>query len=68
MRFALVTLLPLRTPFLVSRPCYQMSRRSHSTSPEPRAAKRPRLERPLTADDYKDGVMLAPMVRSGACA
>jgi hypothetical protein len=48
----------------------RMSRRTHSTSPEPRAAKRPRLdvERALTPEDYKNGVMLAPMVRSGARA
>ncbi|KZT73377.1 FMN-linked oxidoreductase [Daedalea quercina L-15889] len=46
-----------------------MSRRSHSP-PDPsssRLAKRPRLDfEPLTPDDYKDGLMLAPMVRSGA--
>ena len=41
-----------------------MSRRSFSSSP-PRDAKRPRLEG-LTPDDYRNGVMLAPMVRSGA--
>ncbi|KAK7686542.1 hypothetical protein QCA50_010142 [Cerrena zonata] len=49
-----------------------MSRRSRSSSPaldstSPRLAKRPRLDfAPLTPQDYKDGVMLAPMVRSGA--
>ncbi|KAH9923165.1 uncharacterized protein BXZ73DRAFT_91478 [Epithele typhae] len=46
-----------------------MSRRSLSSSPDssPRISKKRRLEyAPLTADDYKDGVMLAPMVRSGA--
>ena len=42
-----------------------MSRRSHSASPGPRDAKRPRLDY-LTPDDYRNGVMLAPMVRSGA--
>ncbi|KAH9926510.1 uncharacterized protein B0H18DRAFT_954777 [Fomitopsis serialis] len=43
-----------------------MSRRSHSPS-SPRLAKRPRLDfEPLTPEDYKDGLMLAPMVRSGA--
>ncbi|KAI0296327.1 hypothetical protein B0F90DRAFT_1819999 [Multifurca ochricompacta] len=41
-----------------------MSRRSLSSSP-PRDIKRPRLI-PLTPDDYRNGVMLAPMVRSGA--
>lgn len=51
-----------------------MARHSRSPSPafaavSPRLAKRPRLDStPLTPDDYKDGVMLAPMVRSGACA
>ncbi|KAH9854386.1 FMN-linked oxidoreductase [Lenzites betulinus] len=46
-----------------------MSRRSQPPSPDssPRMAKKPRLEYPpLTAEDYKDGLMLAPMVRSGA--
>ncbi|KAI0325421.1 FMN-linked oxidoreductase [Cubamyces sp. BRFM 1775] len=46
-----------------------MSRRSQPPTPEssPRIAKKPRLEYPpLTADDYKNGLMLAPMVRSGA--
>jgi hypothetical protein len=47
----------------------KMSRRAHSTTPEPRPVKRPRGDaRALTSDDYKDGVMLAPMVRSGARA
>jgi len=41
-----------------------MSRRSLSSSPS-RYVKRPRLEG-LTPDDYKNGLMLAPMVRSGA--
>ncbi|KAH9973358.1 tRNA-dihydrouridine synthase 2 [Lactifluus volemus] len=41
-----------------------MSRRSPSSSP-PRDVKRPRLA-PLTPDDYRNGLMLAPMVRSGA--
>ena len=44
---------------------FAMSRRSHSASPGPRDAKRPRLDY-LTPDDYRNGVMLAPMVRSGA--
>ncbi|EMD30861.1 hypothetical protein CERSUDRAFT_163673 [Gelatoporia subvermispora B] len=45
-----------------------MSRRSRSPSPgSERLAKRPRLEySPLTPEDYKNGVVLAPMVRSGA--
>ncbi|KAL6307795.1 hypothetical protein BKA93DRAFT_727023 [Sparassis latifolia] len=46
-----------------------MSRRPSSSSPtsSPRLAKRPRLEyEPLTPDDYKNGIMLAPMVRSGS--
>jgi hypothetical protein len=55
--------------------CITMSRRSHSASPSPdsRPTKRARLDseegsaRGLTPDDYRDGVMLAPMVRSGAC-
>ena len=46
-----------------------MSRRERSSSapPSPREAKRPKLEAPLTSEDYKNGIMLAPMVRSGAC-
>ncbi|KAJ3489774.1 hypothetical protein NLI96_g1909 [Meripilus lineatus] len=44
-----------------------MARRSLSTDSSVRSAKRPRLDlNPLTPEDYKDGVMLAPMVRSGA--
>ncbi|KAA1478065.1 FMN-linked oxidoreductase [Dentipellis sp. KUC8613] len=44
-----------------------MSRRSLSASPDrdTREAKRPRLDA-LTPDDYRNGIMLAPMVRSGA--
>jgi hypothetical protein len=44
-----------------------MSRRSLSSpSPSPLPdIKRPRLDG-LTPDDYRNGVMLAPMVRSGA--
>ena len=41
-----------------------MSRRSLSPSP-PRDIKRPRIAG-LTPDDYRNGLMLAPMVRSGA--
>ncbi|EJF67476.1 FMN-linked oxidoreductase [Dichomitus squalens LYAD-421 SS1] len=46
-----------------------MSRRSHPSSPDssPRTAKRQKREHtPLSPDDYKGGLMLAPMVRSGA--
>ncbi|KAI0275475.1 hypothetical protein BC834DRAFT_947463 [Gloeopeniophorella convolvens] len=49
---------------IYSRRLAIMSRRSLSTSP-PRDIKRPRLAG-LTPDDYRNGVMLAPMVRSGA--
>ncbi|KAJ7665658.1 hypothetical protein B0H17DRAFT_288426 [Mycena rosella] len=42
-----------------------MSRRSHSRSPSPRAPKRTKIDH-LTSEDFKNGVMLAPMVRSGA--
>jgi hypothetical protein len=57
-----------RSAFSVSSP-FRMSRRARLTTPELRPAKRPRGDaRPLTADDDKDGVMLAPMVRSGARA
>ncbi|TFY73944.1 hypothetical protein EWM64_g10068 [Hericium alpestre] len=43
-----------------------MSRRSLSlTSDDSREAKRPRLD-VLTPDDYRNGLILAPMVRSGA--
>ncbi|KAI0053475.1 FMN-linked oxidoreductase [Auriscalpium vulgare] len=46
-----------------------MARRALSTSPDREKVpiKRPRLDTPaLTPDDYRNGVMLAPMVRSGA--
>ncbi|KAF8899236.1 hypothetical protein BD779DRAFT_1432038 [Infundibulicybe gibba] len=44
-----------------------MSRRSRSFSPAPRSPKRPRIDHsPLSSEDFKDGVVLAPMVRSGA--
>jgi len=42
-----------------------MSRRSHSTSPSPRPLKRAKMEH-LTSEDFKNGIFLAPMVRSGA--
>ncbi|KAF9469624.1 tRNA-dihydrouridine synthase 2 [Collybia nuda] len=42
-----------------------MSRRSHSSSPPPRSAKRTKIDH-LTSEDFKNGVFLAPMVRSGA--
>ncbi|EPQ60003.1 FMN-linked oxidoreductase, partial [Gloeophyllum trabeum ATCC 11539] len=48
-----------------ARPTIKMSRRSLSTSPPAREAKRPRLDH-LTSEDFKHGVVLAPMVRSGA--
>ena len=44
-----------------------MSGRSLSLSPPLRAAKRPKLDDDrLTLDDFKNGVFLAPMVRSGS--
>ncbi|CAA7268086.1 unnamed protein product [Cyclocybe aegerita] len=51
----------IATQFLASF----MSRRSHSTSPSPRPQKRAKLDH-LTQEDFKNGVFLAPMVRSGA--
>ncbi|TFK42019.1 tRNA-dihydrouridine synthase 2 [Crucibulum laeve] len=42
-----------------------MPRRSHSASPSPRSPKRAKLDH-LTKEDFKNGVFLAPMVRSGA--
>jgi tRNA-dihydrouridine synthase 2 len=51
-------------PLSFARRLVLMSRRSFSSSP-PRDIKRPRLAG-LTPDDYRNGVMLAPMVRSGA--
>ncbi|KAJ7084748.1 hypothetical protein C8R43DRAFT_1142579 [Mycena crocata] len=42
-----------------------MSRRSHSRSPSPRAPKRTKMNH-LTSEDFKNGIFLAPMVRSGA--
>ena len=44
----------------------RMSRRSASPLPEVREAKRRKLTSPLTPEDYKNGVVLAPMVRSSA--
>ncbi|KIY52699.1 FMN-linked oxidoreductase [Fistulina hepatica ATCC 64428] len=41
-----------------------MSRRAHSASPA-RPVKRAKLDH-LTSEDFKDGIFLAPMVRSGA--
>ncbi|KZV66563.1 FMN-linked oxidoreductase [Peniophora sp. CONT] len=43
-----------------------MSRRSASPLPEAREAKRRKIAMPLTPEDYKNGVVLAPMVRSSA--
>jgi hypothetical protein len=47
---------------------FEMTRRPHcsaSPSESPRLSKRPKLEH-LTSQDFKGGVFLAPMVRSGA--
>lgn len=55
------TLKSIRSPLRMSR-----RERSSSTSSFPRESKRPRLEAPLTSEDYKNGIVLAPMVRSGA--
>ena len=52
------------TTLLFPRRLVLMSRRSPSSSPS-RDIKRPRLEG-LTPGDYRNGLMLAPMVRSGA--
>lgn len=62
-------LRPSQSFFKSTRSPLKMSRRarSSSTPPSPREAKRPRFEAPLTSEDYKNGIMLAPMVRSGAC-
>jgi hypothetical protein len=43
----------------------KMSRRTHSPELSPRAQKKQKLNH-LTSEDYKNGVFLAPMVRSGA--
>ena len=43
-----------------------MLRRRVSSSPSSRAYKRAKLDH-LTKEDFKNGVFLAPMVRSGAC-
>lgn len=52
---------------LVNPLVHTMSRRSLSASPPLRAPKRPKLDDDrLTLDDFKNGVFLAPMVRSGA--
>ncbi|KAJ4470919.1 hypothetical protein J3R30DRAFT_3531844 [Lentinula aciculospora] len=42
-----------------------MSRRVHSESPPPRSIKRAKMDH-LTLESFKNGVVLAPMVRSGA--
>jgi hypothetical protein len=53
------------SPFPFASAC----RDAHPTTPEPRPSKRARGDAcPLAADDYKNGVMLAPIVRSGARA
>jgi len=44
----------------------KMSRRSHSPDTFSRPIKRQKTDH-LTPEDYKNGVFLAPMVRSGAC-
>jgi hypothetical protein len=67
------------TPVLVSRRIASttknkafpdMSRRSHTNSPSLRPSKRvkidPNSRRRMTSDDFKNGLFLAPMVRSGA--
>ncbi|KAG5720909.1 tRNA-dihydrouridine synthase 2 [Termitomyces sp. T112] len=38
--------------------------RSRSASPDPRVTKKPKIDH-LTPDDFKNGIFLAPMVRSG---
>ncbi len=43
-----------------------MSRRSRSPPSSPPPQKKPKFDY-LTAEDYKNGIFLAPMVRSGAC-
>jgi len=56
----------MRTAVLPRLGLWLMSRRSLSASSSPpRDIKRPRIAG-LTPDDYRNGVMLAPMVRSGA--
>lgn len=62
LRLSQSTLKPTRSLLKMSR-----RERSSSAPPSPREAKRPKLEAPLTSEDYKNGIMLAPMVRSGAC-
>ncbi|TFK26777.1 tRNA-dihydrouridine synthase 2 [Coprinopsis marcescibilis] len=42
-----------------------MSQRSRSVTPDPRSPKRQKLGH-LTKEDFKNGIFLAPMVRSGA--
>ena len=55
---------PLRYLRFFKPPFSLMSRRSHSASPSPRPQKRTKLDH-LSLDDFKNGVFLAPMVRSG---
>ena len=47
-----------------------MSRRASSSSPpsSPRPSKKQKMDTHLTSESFRNGVMLAPMVRSGACA
>jgi hypothetical protein len=45
---------------------FKMSRRPHSPEPLSKSVKKQKLDN-LTSEDYKNGVFLAPMVRSGAC-
>jgi hypothetical protein len=44
----------------------KMSRRPRSPEISPQPLKKQKLDH-LTSEDYKNGVFLAPMVRSGAC-
>jgi hypothetical protein len=58
-------LLPKVRSFFRALQVTPMTRRSPSGSLSPRPAKRAKLDH-LTLDDFKNGVFLAPMVRSGA--
>jgi hypothetical protein len=54
------------THWMLSRSTVRMSRRSLSSTSDLPSPKRARLERHLTSHDFKNGLFLAPMVRSGA--
>nr|GAT55804.1 tRNA-dihydrouridine synthase 2 [Mycena chlorophos] len=65
MSLASLSSLRSRISSLLDKFHTSMAIRAPTRSPSPRAAKRSRIEH-LTKEDFKNGLFLAPMVRSGA--